>query len=344
MRIIPKIRNCAAATGLAIGMALLCMVASIPALAQDHNFPTPGNSIVPGIVNMCWNGTAAAPCTAANPLQTAGGGGGATTGFAPGAAFATLTATGSSASVALPAGTVVLFQNTGPSTVSCTLGVGSATALINENQIAAGGWLALSVGSNTFGACIDQAGSLSNLVALSGGAGLPTGSGNGSILSVTPITNPTSTLTSGTATAMTAANNFIASSTTAGSIVVPSFNCTGLASGGACIMRGWRLTTNATTGWGTTLNVNLWSAAPTYTNGDGAVYAVATGGANFLGSCAVTLTQYADAASGRCAPDVGNEINFLPVGQAVFWDLRGTATVTKTSGQTFKITSEDLNP
>jgi hypothetical protein len=71
---------------------------------------------------------------------------------------------------------------------------------------------------------------------------------------------------------------------------------------------------------------------------------VATGGANHLGSCTVTFVQYADAASGECAPDVGNEINFLPVGQAVFWDLRATATVTKTSGQTFKITAEDLNP
>jgi hypothetical protein len=276
-------------------------------------------------------------------LCSSSSGGGSATGFAPGGAFATLTATGSSASVALPAGTVVLFQNTGTSTVSCTLGVGSATATANENQISAGGWLALVVGSNTFGACIDQSGSLSNLVALSGGAGLPTGSGNGSILSVTPVTNPTSTLTSGTATAMTAANNFIASSTTAGSIVVPSFNCTAIA-GNPCIMRRWRVTSNATSGWGTALSVNFWSAAPTYTNGDGAAYAVATGGATLLGSCSVTLTQYADAASGVCVPDVGNEINFVPAAQAVFWDVRVVGTLTKTSGQTFKITAEDLNP
>lgn len=101
------------------------------------------------------------------------------TGFQPGGAFATLTATGSSASVALPAGTVIAFQNTGTTTVSCTLGIGSATASASQNIIPAGSTLFLTVGSNTFGACIDQTGSTSNVVALSGGAGLGTGFGGG---------------------------------------------------------------------------------------------------------------------------------------------------------------------
>lgn len=101
------------------------------------------------------------------------------TGFQPGGAFASLTATGSSASVALPAGTVVAFQNTGTTTVSCTLGIGSATASASQNIIPAGSTVFLTVGSNTFGACIDQTGSTSNVVALSGGAGLGTGFGGG---------------------------------------------------------------------------------------------------------------------------------------------------------------------
>lgn len=100
-------------------------------------------------------------------------------GFAPAGTFATLTATGSSASVALPAGAVVLFQNTGTTAVSCTLGIGSATAVASQNVIQPASWLAMTVGSNTFGACIDQTGSASNVVALSGGAGLPTGAGGG---------------------------------------------------------------------------------------------------------------------------------------------------------------------
>lgn len=100
-------------------------------------------------------------------------------GFAPTPAYATLTATASSASVALPTGTVVLFFNNGTAAVSCTLGIGSATASAGQNVIQPQSWLALTVGSNTFGACIDQTGSASNVVALSGGAGLATGAGGG---------------------------------------------------------------------------------------------------------------------------------------------------------------------
>jgi hypothetical protein len=101
-------------------------------------------------------------------------------GFAPGAAFANLTATGSSADVALPAGTVVLFQNTGITAVSCTLSIGAGTAVANENIIQPASWLAFTVGSNTHGSCIDQTGSVSNVVVLTGGSGIPTGSGGGS--------------------------------------------------------------------------------------------------------------------------------------------------------------------
>lgn len=119
-------------------------------------------------------------CTNAGKIQVDASVSASISGFAPGGAFATLTATGSSASVALPTGAVVIFQNAGTTAVSCTLGVGSATALASENIIQPASWLALTVGSNTFGACIDQTGSASNLVVLSGGTGLPTGAGGGS--------------------------------------------------------------------------------------------------------------------------------------------------------------------
>ena len=90
--------------------------------------------------------------------------------FAPNGRFANLTATGSSASVALPLGSVVIFYNTGTTAVSCTLGVGSATATANQNIIQSGSSYSFTVGSNTFGACIDQTGSASNVVAIAGGS------------------------------------------------------------------------------------------------------------------------------------------------------------------------------
>jgi hypothetical protein len=101
-------------------------------------------------------------------------------GFTPSLGYASLTASASSASSALPSNTgVVAFQNTGSATVSCTLGVGSATALANEIQVPASSTVFVTVGSNTFGACIDQTGSTSNLVVLAGGSGLGTGFGGG---------------------------------------------------------------------------------------------------------------------------------------------------------------------
>jgi hypothetical protein len=120
-------------------------------------------------------------------------------GFAPGGTFATLTATGSSASVALPAGSTVAFQNTGTTAVSCTLGVGSATAVASEIVIQASSTVFVTVGSNTFGACIDQTGSVSNLVVLAGGAGLGTGfGGGGGGGGTTTVIQPTASLLNAT--------------------------------------------------------------------------------------------------------------------------------------------------
>lgn len=99
--------------------------------------------------------------------------------FAPGAAYAQLTATGSSASVALPTGASVVVQNIGTSAVSCNLSVGSGTAIAGQNIIQPSSWAGYGVGSNTFINCIDQTGSASNVVVISGGTNVPTGSGGG---------------------------------------------------------------------------------------------------------------------------------------------------------------------
>lgn len=198
-----KTDRLAAAMRLAVCVALVALAAlfSLPASAQntDTYFYTPNGGGVNGAVGMCLNtSNKAVPCSAANvapspitildgtatvgtshPLPITGSFSATISGFTPGLTFATLTATASSASVALPAGAVVAFQNTGSATVSCTLGVGSATALANEIQIAPSSTVFVTVGSNTFGACIDQTGSASNLVVLAGGSGLGTGFGGG---------------------------------------------------------------------------------------------------------------------------------------------------------------------
>lgn len=166
---------------------------------------------------------------------------------------------------------------------------------------------------------------------------------NGVVAPITgTATNPTSTLTRPANTTAYATTQLIGSSTTAGSVVVPSFAIANAA--GSAVIPRLRLSTNATTGWGTTLTVNLWSAAPTYTNGDGGTYAVATNGAKHLAQYSCTLTQYGDAASGECSVSVGNfAMVTLASGTSIFWDLQTTGSATPISGQTFTLIPELLN-
>lgn len=135
----------------------------------------------------------------------------------------------------------------------------------------------------------------------------------------------------------------IASSTTAGSIAVPSF-AIGTSGGYASIPRA-TLSTNATTGWGAvTLLINLWVAAPTYTNGDGGTYAVATGAASWRVQYSCTLVQYADGASCSMIPLVGNAPVLHPSsGTAIYWDIEIASSATPISGQTYTLVPEIWN-
>lgn len=99
-------------------------------------------------------------------------------GFSPAGTYASLTATASSSSsTALPAGATVAFYNVGSSAVSCVLASGAATAVASRDIIQPGGSAYFTVGSNDHTACIDQTGSASNTVVLSGGSGLGANTG-----------------------------------------------------------------------------------------------------------------------------------------------------------------------
>jgi hypothetical protein len=162
-------------------------------------------------------------------------------------------------------------------------------------------------------------------------------------LSSSAITNPTSTLTRPANTTAYAANQLIGSSTTAGSVVVPSFAIATTA-GGAIVPR-LRLQTNVTTGWqGISIQVDLWTAAPTFTNGDGGAYAPATGSAGALGSYIIPLTQMGDGAVGAGPLSGANQLSMkLTSGTAVFWTAKILGAATPISGQTFNLTAEVLN-
>lgn len=151
-------------------LALGLLASALPALAQ-----------VPATVKLCipGTGTTCPPVTASNPMPVTGSFSATLSGFTPNGNYGTLTATAaSSASTALPAGTVVALQNLSLIDVSCVLATGTATATTNKLIIRAGSTSYYTVGSNVNVACINQTGSASNVVAMAGGSGLGTAFGS----------------------------------------------------------------------------------------------------------------------------------------------------------------------
>jgi hypothetical protein len=138
-------------------------------------------------------------------------------------------------------------------------------------------------------------------------------------------TNPTSTLTLTSATTAYTAGQLTANNATAGSMTVPSFAIAN--SGGSAIISKivLRSSDTTTTAWGRqTLQIDLWDAAPTFTNGDRAGYAVATRSAHYLGSFTCVMSPVAgDGVYSVCAPNAVNEIGpvALSSGTSIFWTL-----------------------
>lgn len=108
-----------------------------------------------------------------------------------------------------------------------------------------------------------------------------------------------------------------------------------------------RLRTNVATGWGAVnLSINLWSAAPTYTNGDeGPMPQRREARAGWLANFLIpSMVQCGDGAVGSGGLTSANEMTIkLASGTAIFWDLQILSASTPISGQTFTLTAELLN-
>lgn len=161
------------------------------------------------------------------------------------------------------------------------------------------------------------------------------------------LTTPPSTLTRPANTTAYVGSSttpqLIGSNVTAGSVVVPSFSIAN--SGGHAAIPRLTIATNVTTGWGgVSLTITLWTAAPTYSTGDGATYTVATGSALRRSIYTCTLIQNADGASCNAAAATGNAPVIAPAsGALVYWDVQIAAAATPISGQTFTLTPEVWN-
>jgi hypothetical protein len=156
--------------GAAMAAALF---SGVPASGQTYQ--DSGGTIVRGIVPVT---PGVGPLfTASNPGKISGSFSASLSGFQPTPAYSQLSVGATSARVALPSGSVVIIYNTGSNAAFVTLGGSAVTATVGNDVVPAGGWMAFTVGPNTFLAAIETAGATT--LNLSGGAGLPTGTGAG---------------------------------------------------------------------------------------------------------------------------------------------------------------------
>lgn len=161
------------------------------------------------------------------------------------------------------------------------------------------------------------------------------------------VTNPTSTLTLSVTTTAYGIAALIANSATAGSVVVPSFAIANSAGGVRLVAL--KLTSNdsTSTAWGAqTIQIDLWSTAPTFTNGDRGAYAVATGTAGYLGSFTGVMSPVAgDGVYAVFAPTAGNELLIkLASGTSVFWTMQAlTGSGVTGASKVFTLTADIAN-
>lgn len=158
--------------------------------------------------------------------------------------------------------------------------------------------------------------------------------------------NPTSTLTLPSATTAYTANQLIASSATAASVAVPSFTVVGVNVSGGVLIPRVRLSVNdaTSTAWGAqTIQVDLWTAAPTFTNGDRAAFAVATGSASHLGSYSCTMSaETGDGAYAECSSNSGSFS--IANGATIYWTLDAiTGSGVTGASKVFTLTAELLS-
>lgn len=153
-------------------------------------------------------------------------------------------------------------------------------------------------------------------------------------LAAPAVAAPSSFILPATTTAYTA-GQLMANSATGASVVVPSFNVNSMAGSSDVVLHRGEIWINDTTAssWnGQKITIDLWSAAPTFTNGDRSTFSPTTGTATHLAAFTCTMSSiYGDGVWGECSINTGAALIISgnnPV--QVFW----TATALTGSGTT----------
>jgi len=152
-------------------------MALVVCAAQAQTYRDSGGTVLPGVVPIQ---PGVGPLfTPSNPGNVAGTFSASLSGFTPTPSYKQLTSSGtSSVSTAVPTGTIDVVYNTSASIAYCTYGASGVAATSSSDVIQANSWVAFTVPSGaTTIACISPSGNLG--INVSGGSGLPTGSGGG---------------------------------------------------------------------------------------------------------------------------------------------------------------------
>ena len=183
---------------------------------------------------------------------------------------------------------------------------------------------------------LGASGALADGISSSGGGGTQSG-----VWQVTPTVTTASVLTRPASATAYTAGQLIASSATAGSIVNPSFSMPTL---GGAIPR-LRLSSNDTTStaWASaSIQIDLWSSAPTWTNGDHGTWLPATGSAAHLASytCTFPSAVWGDGLATECTINQGNYASI--VATTVYWSAQalGGSGVLSASTATLTLNAE----
>lgn len=114
------------------------------------------------------------------PVPVAGTLSATISGFTPAPAYSVQSVTTTSASYALPNGTVAIFYNTGANPITIKLGSSSVSVVCNQGDvIQPNSWMAFTVGTATYYAAIVNTGT--STIVVSGGSGRPAGAGGGPV-------------------------------------------------------------------------------------------------------------------------------------------------------------------
>jgi len=158
------------------------------------------------------------------------------------------------------------------------------------------------------------------------------------------ISNPSASFTRPANTTAYAANQLVANSVTAGSVVPMAFTLGNSFGVGQFRMTRYRIIKNGTNVANATFRLHLYEALPVVTNGDGGAW-LSSMSAHWLGNMDVSsCLAFSDGAAGTGSAPAGSELYVkMYAGKVLYGLLMALGAYTPASAETFTVVLEELD-